>query len=91
MDALVIADRAMYRAIMGYFTGRSIQEVPNLDVQPGLLELSRSHDGFKIEHLKASHGKATSSAGVGSKYINRIGSKGMLLSQSVSWTAGEKV
>ena len=84
-DTLVIADRAMFRAIIGYFTGRSIQEVPNLDVQPGLLELRRTHDGFGVEHLKASHGKATSSAGVGSKYMNTVGSRGDLLSQSIMY------
>merc|ERR1712238_386252 len=64
-DALIIADRSVYRAIMGYFTGKSIKEVPFLDVQPGVLELRRNHSGFSATQLSTKVGKATSSAGVG--------------------------
>jgi len=83
-DAIVIADRSVYRALMGYFTGKSIKEVPFLDVQPGVLELRRSHSGFGATQLSAKEGKATSSAGVGTRpYLNSLGSRGQLRSESM--------
>jgi len=81
-DALVIADRAVFRAVMGYFMGKSSKEIPYLDVQPGILELRRNHSGFVAEQLRVKVGKATSSAGVGtSPYLNSVSSEGQLKSK----------
>jgi len=78
-DAIVIADRSVFRAIMGYFMGRSIEEIPYLDVQPGILELRRCHKGFTKMQLRATVGKATSSAGAGTcPYLNSQDSNGQL-------------
>lgn len=66
--SVVISDRAVYRVVMGYFMGNTIEEIPHLEVKPGVLELRRNEEGFSSTHFPVSVGKATSSAGPGYKY-----------------------
>ncbi|EOD20613.1 hypothetical protein EMIHUDRAFT_463915 [Emiliania huxleyi CCMP1516] len=74
-NAVVICDRAVYRVIQAhswsytraYFDGTPIEEMPNLEVKPGVLEFRRSHSGFSTTHLEVSSGAATNVSGPGSK------------------------
>ena len=66
-DITVVCDRAVYRTIVAYFTSVSITELPYHDVQPGVLELRRTHSGFEIEHFAVAAGAVTTAAGPGTK------------------------
>lgn len=59
-NSLVICDHAMFRVISGYFLGKSIKEIPNLNVKSGVLELRRNDGGFCSTELSVDAGKATS-------------------------------
>ena len=45
-DAVVVCDLAVARVLLGYFQGHPIAGIPDLDVPPGVVELSRTHAGF---------------------------------------------
>ena len=45
-DAVVVCDLAVARVLLGYFQGHPIARIPDLDVPPGVVELSRTHAGF---------------------------------------------
>ena len=66
-DSVVFCDRAVFRSLRGYFLGNPIEEIPFLDIQPGILELKRSSQGFKSSHYTVDVGLATTKAGPGSK------------------------
>ena len=56
-DAAVVCDVAVARVLLGYFQGATIEEIPNLDVAPGLIELVRGHSGFALTQHRVSVGK----------------------------------
>lgn len=56
-NSVVVCDRAVYRCIKGYFLGNSIQEIPFLDVEKGVLELRRNDKGFTGLQLPVNQGK----------------------------------
>jgi len=56
-NSIVICDRAVYRCIKGYFLGHSIQEIPFLDVEKGVLELRRNNKGFTAIQFPVFQGK----------------------------------
>mmetsp|Transcript_47319 Transcript_47319/g.153619 ORF Transcript_47319/g.153619 Transcript_47319/m.153619 type:complete len:357 (-) Transcript_47319:251-1321(-) len=66
-NAVVICDRAVYRVIQAYFDGTPVEEMPSLEVKPGVLEFRRSHSGFSTTHFEVSAGAATNVSGPGSK------------------------
>mmetsp|Transcript_27845 Transcript_27845/g.55777 ORF Transcript_27845/g.55777 Transcript_27845/m.55777 type:complete len:502 (-) Transcript_27845:42-1547(-) len=66
-DSVVFCDRAVFRSIRGYFLGNPIEEIPFLDIQPGILELKRTSRGFKSSHYNVDVGLATTKAGPGTK------------------------
>uniref|UniRef100_A0A7S4WAX8 6-phosphofructo-2-kinase domain-containing protein n=1 Tax=Ditylum brightwellii TaxID=49249 RepID=A0A7S4WAX8_9STRA len=65
-NSLVICNRAVYRVVTAYFLGKAIEEIPFLEVKPGVLELRRNHSGFYQTQLEVNMGKCTSAVGVGS-------------------------
>eukprot|EP00571_Detonula_confervacea_P004402 CAMPEP_0172321638 /NCGR_PEP_ID=MMETSP1058-20130122/43927_1 /TAXON_ID=83371 /ORGANISM="Detonula confervacea, Strain CCMP 353" /LENGTH=399 /DNA_ID=CAMNT_0013037205 /DNA_START=53 /DNA_END=1252 /DNA_ORIENTATION=- len=70
-NSVLIADRAVFRCVSGYFSGKSIEEIPHLVVQAGVLELRRNDNGFVATHFPVTVGKATSSSGAGTaRYEN---------------------
>lgn len=66
-DSVVFCDRAVFRSIRGYFLANSIEEIPFLEIQPGILELKRTNHGFKASHYSVDVGLATTKAGPGTK------------------------
>ena len=66
-NSVVICDRAVYRCVKAYFLGNSIQEIPFLDAEKGVLELRRNEKGFTGTHLPVTRGKCTSSSGAGTE------------------------
>ena len=68
-NSVVICDRAVYRCIKAYFLGHSIQEIPFLDVEKGVLELRRNHSGFTGTQIPVHSGKC-SGAVVGGKDVH---------------------
>ena len=62
-NSIVVCDRAMYRVLLGYFTGKHFDEIPDIAVKGGVLELARTDTGFKAIQHKVERGRATSSAG----------------------------
>jgi len=69
-NSIVICDRSVFRALMAYFLGKTIQELPFLHVKPGVLELRRSWKGFSVTQLDVTIGKPTSIAGAGTEAIS---------------------
>eukprot|EP00521_Asterionellopsis_glacialis_P009018 CAMPEP_0195288240 /NCGR_PEP_ID=MMETSP0707-20130614/4982_1 /TAXON_ID=33640 /ORGANISM="Asterionellopsis glacialis, Strain CCMP134" /LENGTH=450 /DNA_ID=CAMNT_0040348077 /DNA_START=332 /DNA_END=1684 /DNA_ORIENTATION=+ len=68
-NSLVICNRAVYRVLMGYFLGHTIEEIPHLEVKPGVLELRRNETGFSKTQLDVNVGKPTSAVGVGTPMV----------------------
>lgn len=64
-DTVLVLDRAVHRVITGYFLGVDMAELPHSEVKPGLLELRRSHSGFRAEHFLVEAGAVTRAAGPG--------------------------
>ena len=64
-NVVLICDRAVCRVLIAYFQGIEIERLPYIDVSSGVLELSRRHDGFAVDHLPVSSGAATRAAGPG--------------------------
>ena len=56
-NSIVICDRAVYRCIKGYFLGNSIQEIPFLEVEKGVLDLRRNNKGFTAIQFPVFQGK----------------------------------
>jgi len=46
-DAVVICDVAVARVLLGYFTPTPLADIPELPAPAGIIELSRTHAGFK--------------------------------------------
>ncbi|CAE8590687.1 unnamed protein product [Polarella glacialis] len=55
-DVIVVCDVAVARALLGYFQGIPIAEIPDLEVSPGIIELTRSHSGFQVSSLQVEEG-----------------------------------
>lgn len=62
-NSIAVCDRALFKVMLGYFTGKSIHEIPTLQVEGGVLELARTSSGFETVLHRVPEGKATSSAG----------------------------
>ena len=56
-DVAVVCDVAVARVLLGYFQGTPIEEIPDIDVAPGLIELVRGHSGFSLEQHRVNVGK----------------------------------
>lgn len=63
-NSLVVCDRAVFRVVAAYFLGKTIEEIPHMEVN-GVLELSRNEDGFCSKELEVTAGRATTSHGAG--------------------------
>lgn len=57
-DVIVVCDVAAARVLLGYFKGTPHGEIPDLQVPPGVVELTRSHSGFAATHFTVSDGQA---------------------------------
>jgi len=64
-NSLVICDRAIFRVVSAYFCGQTIDEIPHMCVNKGVLELSRSEKGFSATEFDVGAGRATTSHGPG--------------------------
>ena len=68
-NALLVCDRAVCRVLLAYFDAKTssfdLDLVPNMEVQPGVIELRRSHSGFTTTYTKISHGATSRAAGPG--------------------------
>mmetsp|Transcript_58609 Transcript_58609/g.165419 ORF Transcript_58609/g.165419 Transcript_58609/m.165419 type:complete len:524 (-) Transcript_58609:59-1630(-) len=64
-NIIVLCDRAVCRALLAYFQGTEIEEMPTMQVEAGLHELHRSHSGFTRSHIPIRVGAATATAGPG--------------------------
>jgi len=64
-NSLLICDRAVFRVVSAYFCGKTIDEIPHMDVKKGVLELSRNERGFSATEFDVSAGRATTSHGPG--------------------------
>ena len=47
-DVAVVCDVAVARVLLGYFQGTPIEQIPEVEVAPGLIELVRGHSGFSL-------------------------------------------
>ena len=56
-DVAVVCDVAVARVLLGYFQGTPIEQIPDIDVAPGLIELVRGHSGFSLEQHRVSVGR----------------------------------
>ena len=56
-DVAVVCDVAVARVLLGYFQGAPIERIPDLEVEPGLIELVRGHSGFSLKQHRVSAGK----------------------------------
>ena len=57
VDVAVVCDVAVARVLMGYFQGTPIEQIPDLEIAPGLIELVRGHSGFSLEQVHVDEGK----------------------------------
>jgi 6-phosphofructo-2-kinase len=65
-NVVVPCDRAVGRVLLGYFDGLDqLERVPFIEVQPGVIELRRSHSGFTRTHTPILRGATTTAAGPG--------------------------
>jgi len=55
-DVIVVCDVAVARVLLGYYQGTPIQDIPNIKVSPGIIELTRSHSGFHVSTLSVNDG-----------------------------------
>lgn len=55
-DAIVLCDVAVARVLLGYFTPCTMADIPDLRVEPGLIELARTHAGFKRTDVPVDEG-----------------------------------
>ena len=56
-DVAVVCDVAVARVLLGYFQGAPIEHIPDVEVEPGLIEMVRGHSGFSLEQHRVSAGK----------------------------------
>jgi len=56
-DVAVVCDVAVARVLLGYFEGIPISQIPNIEISPGIIELVRSHSGFKRSQMGVETGK----------------------------------
>lgn len=64
-NVLVACDRAACRVLLAYFEGVSDEDLPYMQVEPGIIELRRSHSGFSRIHTPITCGATTTQAGPG--------------------------
>jgi len=64
-NVLVACDRAACRVLLAYFEGVSDEDLPYMQVEPGIIELRRSHSGFSRIHTPITSGATTTQAGPG--------------------------
>lgn len=58
-DVIIVCDVAAARVLLSYYIGKEHEEVPELPVAPGIIELIRSHSGFDVKHLPVTDGDAS--------------------------------
>ena len=58
-DVAVVCDVAVARVLLGYFQGTPPEQIPDIDVAPGLIELVRGHSGFSLEQHRVNEGHAS--------------------------------
>jgi len=58
-DVIVVCDVAVARVLLGYFEGVPLQSIPDIEVSPGITELSRTHSGFTRTHIEVSEGRVS--------------------------------
>ena len=52
----VVCDTTVARVLLGYFECVSIEQIPEIPVEPGLIELTRSHSGFSRKQWRVDEG-----------------------------------
>jgi len=58
-DVAVVCDVAVARVLLGYFEGTAPEQIPDIKVTPGVIELVRGHSSFALEHHHVSVGRAS--------------------------------
>jgi 6-phosphofructo-2-kinase/fructose-2,6-biphosphatase len=58
-DVAVVCDVAVARVLLGYFGGVPIEQIPNIEIAGGLIELERGHSGFTIVQHHIPEGKGS--------------------------------
>ena len=71
-NIIVVCDRAVCRVLLAYFEGIDVVKMPYIDVEPGVLELRRSHSGFSCTHTRVTVGEATHAAGPGTRSTGQV-------------------
>ena len=64
-DSVVISDRAVLQCLYGYFVGKSLEEIPDIDIPNNtVIEMRRSNSGFNVQFYPIAQGKSTSRSGL---------------------------
>ena len=71
-NIIVVCDRAVCRVLLAYCEGIDVVKMPYIDVEPGVLELRRSHSGFSCTHTRVTVGEATHAAGPGTRSTGQV-------------------
>uniref|UniRef100_A0A7S4B9A0 6-phosphofructo-2-kinase domain-containing protein n=1 Tax=Chrysotila carterae TaxID=13221 RepID=A0A7S4B9A0_CHRCT len=59
-DVIVVCDVAAARVLLGYFQGIPHADIPEIEIEQGVIELARSHSGFSCTHTRVDVGTANS-------------------------------
>jgi len=69
-NAIIVCDMAVARALLGYFQGIPNHSIPDLEVNPGLIELTRSHSGFEVSTIPVEYGRVSFLARTATKEVD---------------------
>ena len=56
-DAVVVCDVAVARVLLGYFEAVPIPRIPDISLEMGIIELTRTHSGFIRTDVPLSTGR----------------------------------
>lgn len=90
-NVLLVCDRAVCRVLMGYFDAKAhteLESLPHIKVDPGVIELRRSHSGFSCTHHSISAGAASTAAGPGTSLEGQTANIPVRFASTISAPAG---
>eukprot|EP00405_Crypthecodinium_cohnii_P019034 CAMPEP_0206475426 /NCGR_PEP_ID=MMETSP0324_2-20121206/34070_1 /ASSEMBLY_ACC=CAM_ASM_000836 /TAXON_ID=2866 /ORGANISM="Crypthecodinium cohnii, Strain Seligo" /LENGTH=567 /DNA_ID=CAMNT_0053950777 /DNA_START=64 /DNA_END=1767 /DNA_ORIENTATION=- len=57
-SAMVLCDPAVFRVFLAYFRATPLEQIPDLEVPAGIVQFTRTHSGFKEDHIDIPGGGA---------------------------------